>query len=105
MEREATRAAFEKAGVIAMVGDWTRRDEAITDFLTEHGAAGVPFYLWYEPGREGEVLPQVLTANMLKQLAVRSTPGTRGKILTPHCRALSAPRPRRDRWPCTRAVR
>src|SRR5690606_28156591 len=26
IEREATRDAFEKAGVVAMVGDWTRRD-------------------------------------------------------------------------------
>jgi thiol:disulfide interchange protein len=76
LEREATRAAFEKAGVIAMVGDWTRRDGAISVFLTEHGAAGVPFYMWYEPGKEGEVLPQVLTVDMLSQLAGRSRPGT-----------------------------
>ena len=78
LEREATRVAFEKAGVIAIVGDWTRRDAAISAFLTEHGAAGVPFYLWYAPGKEGEVLPQVLTADMLKQLAERSNPGTGG---------------------------
>lgn len=78
LEREATRAAFEKAGVVAMVGDWTRRDEAITDFLTEHGAAGVPFYLWYDPGKAGEVLPQVLTAGMLRELAERSRSGTGG---------------------------
>jgi DsbC/DsbD-like thiol-disulfide interchange protein/cytochrome c biogenesis protein CcdA len=72
IEREATRAAFEKAGVIAMRGDWTRRDPAITRFLTEHGAAGVPLYLWYAPGQDGEVLPQVLTPDMLSELAARS---------------------------------
>lgn len=71
IEREATRAAFERAGVVAMRGDWTRRDPAITRFLTAHGAAGVPLYLWYAPGAEGEVLPQVLTPDMLSERAAR----------------------------------
>jgi DsbC/DsbD-like thiol-disulfide interchange protein/cytochrome c biogenesis protein CcdA len=66
IERESTRAAFEKAGVVAIVGDWTRRDEAITRFLNEQGAAGVPLYLWYAPGSDKpEQLPQVLTPELL----------------------------------------
>ncbi|MFO6448433.1 protein-disulfide reductase DsbD family protein [Erythrobacter sp. NE805] len=66
IERESTRAAFAKAGVVPIVGDWTRRDEAITRFLDEHGAAGVPLYLWYAPGsRTPEQLPQVLTPELL----------------------------------------
>lgn len=72
IEREATREAFEKAGVVAMRGDWTRRDPAITRFLTAHGAAGVPLYLWYKPGKDGEVLPQVLTPDTLTALAAQS---------------------------------
>ena len=71
IEREATREAFEEASVVAMVGDWTVRDEEITAFLTEQGAAGVPLYLWYEPGEEAEQLPQVLTADMLIERASR----------------------------------
>ena len=69
IEREATREAFEKAGVVAIRGDWTRRDPEITRFLTAHGAAGVPHYLWYAPGEDGEVLPQVLTPDSLPALA------------------------------------
>ncbi len=66
IEREATAAAFAEAGVIAMVGDWTVRDEAITQFLTQQGAAGVPLYLWYAPGADApEQLPQVLTPDLL----------------------------------------
>ncbi len=72
IEREATKEAFEKAGVVAMRGDWTRRDPAITRFHTAHGAAGVPLYLWYKPGEEGEVLPQVLTPESLIELAEQS---------------------------------
>lgn len=75
IERETTRAAFAEAGVVAMRGDWTVRDEAITRFLTQHGAAGVPLYMWYpanNDGRgsgEGQKLPQVLTPAMLADLA------------------------------------
>jgi len=69
IEREATRAAFEQAGVVAIRGDWTRRDPAITRLLTEHGAAGVPLYLWYAPGQDAEILPQVLTPGLLPELA------------------------------------
>jgi thiol:disulfide interchange protein len=73
IERETTRAAFEKAGVITLVGDWTVRDEAITTFLTAQGAAGVPLYLWYAPGATApEQLPQVLTPEMLAEKASAS---------------------------------
>jgi thiol:disulfide interchange protein len=76
IESEATAQAFEQAGVAAMVGDWTSRDEAITRFLSEQGAAGVPLYLWYPAGGGApEQLPQVLTSEMLIERAGRS--GTR----------------------------
>lgn len=71
IEREATLDAFEQAGVVTMVGDWTVRDEEITGFLTEQGAAGVPLYLWYAPGEEAEQMPQVLTVTMLTERAGR----------------------------------
>jgi DsbC/DsbD-like thiol-disulfide interchange protein/cytochrome c biogenesis protein CcdA len=72
IEREATRDAFKKAGVKVLVGDWTNGDPAITRFLESRGRAGVPLYLWYEPGRaEPEELPQVLTPSMLTDRARR----------------------------------
>lgn len=70
IERDSTRAAFERAGVVALRGDWTRRDEAITRFLTAQGAAGVPLYMWYPAGGgAGRQLPQVLTPGLLAELA------------------------------------
>ncbi|UIP07875.1 thioredoxin family protein [Erythrobacter sp. SDW2] len=72
IEREATRAAFDKAGVITLRGDWTLRQPEITEFLSERGAAGVPLYLWYEPGAaEPEQLPQLLGPDSLIELAGR----------------------------------
>ena len=72
IEREATRAAFEQAGVVAMRGDWTQPDEEISRMLNEQGAAGVPLYLWYEPGGDAEQLPQVLTPDLLVKKAQAS---------------------------------
>lgn len=72
IEREATRDAFRKAGVKVLVGDWTNGDPAITRFLESRGRAGVPLYLWYEPGKaEPEELPQILTPGMLTSRAQR----------------------------------
>jgi DsbC/DsbD-like thiol-disulfide interchange protein/cytochrome c biogenesis protein CcdA len=66
IEREATAAAFRRAGVVVLRGDWTLRDPGITRFLTANGAAGVPFYLWVPAGGGApERLPQVLTVAML----------------------------------------
>ena len=69
IERAEVRDAFAKAGVSVLRGDWTRRDPAITRFLTAHGAAGVPLYVWYPAGGGApQVLPQVLTAGGLVDL-------------------------------------
>ena len=65
IDRDEVRDAFDKAGVKVLAGDWTSGDPAITRFLEAHGRAGVPFYLWYAPGKEAEELPQVLTPGML----------------------------------------
>ena len=71
IEREDTRAAFAKAGVVVLRGDWTRRDAAIGRFLTAQGAAGVPLYLWYSAGGSSpQQLPQVLTPSLLAGLAL-----------------------------------
>ncbi|HET9336085.1 MAG TPA: thioredoxin family protein [Sphingomicrobium sp.] len=70
IEREATREAFKEADVKVLVGDWTNGDPAITRFLESRGRAGVPLYLWYEPGQvEPEELPQILTQGMLTDRA------------------------------------
>jgi len=48
--------------VIAMQGDWTRRDDGILAFLTRHGRYGIPFNVLYGPGApDGLVLPELLS--------------------------------------------
>ena len=72
IERDAVRQAFREHGVLVLAGDWTNGDPAITRFLDSRGRAGVPLYLWYEPGKaEPEELPQILTPSMLTDRANR----------------------------------
>jgi len=70
IDREAVQAAFDKAGVVTLVGDWTNGDPVITRTLAEHGRNSVPLYLWYAPGAaKPEILPQILTPSTLTDLA------------------------------------
>ena len=70
IERDDTRAAFARSGVVVLRGDWTRRDPAISRFLSAQGAAGVPLYMWYPAGGGApQQLPQVLTPALLADLA------------------------------------
>jgi DsbC/DsbD-like thiol-disulfide interchange protein/cytochrome c biogenesis protein CcdA len=74
IDRKDVRDAFEAAGVRVLAGDWTNGDPAITRFLESRGRAGVPLYLWYEPGGDVEELPQILTPAMLIDRARRPRP-------------------------------
>ena len=54
--------AMARTNAVYLVGDWTRRDDAITRELARHGRSGVPLYLLYRPGEaEPRILPQLLT--------------------------------------------
>lgn len=69
------REAFARHDVEFLVGDWTRRDEAIRQKLAAHGKAGVPLYLVYAPDRpdEPEVLPELLTEQLVIDSLARAT--------------------------------
>jgi DsbC/DsbD-like thiol-disulfide interchange protein/cytochrome c biogenesis protein CcdA len=71
IDRDEVRDAFKASDVKVAVGDWTNGDPEITRFLESRGRAGVPLYLWYEPGRGVEELPQILTPPMLIDRARR----------------------------------
>ena len=68
LDTAAVRQAFTEHQIVALKGDWTRQDPAITRMLEANGRAGVPLYLFYpKPGPQGErrgpiILPQILTA-------------------------------------------
>jgi thiol:disulfide interchange protein DsbD len=63
IEIPSVRTKLNETGTVALLGDYTRLPDDITDELNRFGRAGVPLVLVY-PGRTGAapvVLPEVLT--------------------------------------------
>jgi thiol:disulfide interchange protein DsbD len=56
---------FSSRELLYLKGDWTNRDPEITAYLEGYGRTGVPLYVLYLPGREPQVLPQILTEGMV----------------------------------------
>ena len=74
LSRQDVKDAFAALGVTYLKADWTNRNAAIAAALAEHGRAGVPLYLVY-PGSKGaqaEVLPQLLTVDIIVRAAERA---------------------------------
>ena len=66
----AVREAFAKLGIVPMKADWTNSNPEITRKLAQFDRVGVPFYLFYAPGRADDpvILPELLT----EQIVLRS---------------------------------
>jgi len=54
-------------GVQLLRADWTHYDAAITEALAGFGRSGVPLYLYYPPGGEAQLLPELLTPGVVLQ--------------------------------------
>jgi thiol:disulfide interchange protein DsbD len=59
-------------GVTLLRADWTRRDAEITRALAALGRNGVPVYAFYLPGREPQLLPEVLTREAILAVLERN---------------------------------
>jgi len=66
LQRPETQRAFADAGVALMRADWTHRDPVITKALERLGRNGVPVYVLIRPGREPLLLPEILTARLVR---------------------------------------
>ncbi|MCD9045498.1 protein-disulfide reductase DsbD family protein [Luteimonas sp. MHLX1A] len=76
LSREPFRDALAATGTVYMVGDWTHTDAAITAFLDQHRAVGVPLYVAYPAdGGPGEVLPTLLTESATLAAVARAAAG------------------------------
>lgn len=64
-DRVANR--FTDSNTLYLKGDWTNQDPEITDYLAGFGRNGVPLYVYYPPGGDPRVLPQILTSSMVAE--------------------------------------
>lgn len=64
---DAVQKAFAEKGVVAIIADWTSRDESITRALAEYGRNSVPLYVLYNgnPDSEPIILPELLTPGLV----------------------------------------
>lgn len=64
-----SRASVQKAmidnDITYMKGDWTNFDAEITTYLKEYGRSGVPLYVYYDDQGNEEILPQILTPDLV----------------------------------------
>ena len=60
LNTDAVRDAFARQKVALLQADWTRRDPAIGAALAALGRDGVPVYVFFRPGKEPLLLPEVL---------------------------------------------
>ncbi|MDX2276973.1 MAG: protein-disulfide reductase DsbD family protein [Hyphomonadaceae bacterium] len=65
ISRPAVVQAFADDNIAYLEADWTNRNEEIATTLAQYGRAGVPLYLYYPPGEEPVVLPQVLSEDLI----------------------------------------
>lgn len=80
LSSSAMRDLFEGGGIAYLKGDWTNRNPEVTRMLERFGRSGVPLYLLYAPDGSTEVLPQILTEDIVAS-ALRRLPG--GTAATP----------------------
>ena len=72
--RDGFRNALKAADAVYMIGDYTNVDPAISAYLKQHGAVGVPLYVVYpRGGGEGRVLPVLLTPGIAADALVQAT--------------------------------
>ena len=68
LDRAPVAQRLRAAGLVALRGDWTRPDPAITAYLQSFGRYGVPLDVVYGPGRpDGIALPELLTARAVTE--------------------------------------
>ena len=80
LDQNRTKQLFSETNTAFLVADWTNKNDVIAAELESYDRAGVPLYLVCSPQTlsggdisvRGEVLPQVLTYNVLKEAIARA---------------------------------
>ena len=64
--------AFKDNEFVVLEADWTNYDERITKVLEHFGRSGVPLYVIYEPNGSTEILPELLTQEIVLKAIKKS---------------------------------
>lgn len=64
---ERFQSLVQDTATVYMKADWTHSDPLVGELLKAHNAPGIPLYVLYRPHQQGEVLPQVLTLDVMRR--------------------------------------
>lgn len=59
---------FKENNVELLLGDYTKKDDEITRWLQKFNRAGVPLYVYYAPGKDAILLPEVISKDTIYNL-------------------------------------
>jgi len=79
LDNDKTKQLFLDTDTAFLVADWTNKNDEIAQELERYGRAGVPLYLVFPSGDnsvKAEVLPQVLTYDVVKEAIERAKSGS-----------------------------
>ena len=65
LRNDRVRNALASKNVAVLVGDWTRQDAELGSYIHAQGRDGVPLYVYYPAKGEPEILPQILTPDIV----------------------------------------
>ncbi len=65
--------AFKDNDFVVLEADWTNYDERITKVLEHFGRSGVPLYVIYQPEGSTEILPELLTQEIVLKAIKKNT--------------------------------
>lgn len=73
LDTQPVASWLDSQNVVAMRADWTRPNQEITNYLASFGRYGIPFNAVYGPDApQGIALPELLTSDIVVQVAVKS---------------------------------
>lgn len=59
---------FKENEVELLLGDYTKKDVQITEWLQKFNRAGVPLYVYFAPGKDAVVLPEIISKDTIYKL-------------------------------------
>jgi thiol:disulfide interchange protein DsbD len=71
LKNPAVQAAFAAHHIATLVGDWTEPNPEISALLAANNRDGVPLYLYFAPGADPQILPQLLTPAIVESAIAR----------------------------------
>jgi thiol:disulfide interchange protein DsbD len=65
IETKAIHGVLESTQILPMKADFTKEDEVIEEWMDKLGRSGLPVYVVYYPDGSHDLLPEVITTEML----------------------------------------